>query len=150
MLKEWWNNGEVMSYFGYPSGMGIDLDGVKKELLNDPKVHYNRLIIEDGEKPIGETYFQQLDNVTAKIGIRICDFTLRNRGCGRIILSMLVSFLFNERNCKFVTVTTNFTNERARHVYEKLGFKQNSLEHKNEQTFVVYRMTKEDFVSFLE
>lgn len=155
-LAKWWNNGEIMSYFGYPLGMGVNENDVKTELEKDAIKRYHRLIIEDDGMAVGETYYQHLDNQTAKIGIRICNPILHNRGMGRIILSMLISFLFDEMNYKFVTVTTNFTNERARHVYEKLGFKQHALEMNKEkdqlgnpQIFVVYKMTKESFVSFL-
>ncbi len=157
LLTKWWNNGEIMSYFGYPLGMGVSKNDVKSELEKDTKKRYHRLIIEDNEIAVGETYYQHLDDQTAKIGIRICNPTLHNRGMGKIILSMLISFLFDEMDFKFVTVTTNFTNERARHVYEKLGFKQFSLEVNKEndqlgnpQTFVVYKMTKEEFVNFLD
>lgn len=155
LLVNWWNNGETMSFFGYPSGMGVTLDDVINEMKNDADIRYNRLIIEVDGKAIGETYYQHLDNQTAKIGIKICHSTLRNKGMGKIILSMLISYLFNELNYKFVTVTTNFKNERAKHVYQKLGFKQVGLEtnyennqFENSPIFVVYKMSKNDFVNF--
>ena len=98
------------------------------------------------DKATAEKYF--VEDVEAVERLADSESFAKNLSQGQY--DALVSFLFNERNYEFVTVTTNFTNERARHVYEKLGFKQSSLELKNEQTFVVYRMTKEDFVSFLE
>jgi RimJ/RimL family protein N-acetyltransferase len=88
LLASWWNDGNIMSYFGYPLGMNVTEDDVISELDNDQQKLYHRLMICADNTYVGETYYQHLDNETAKIGIRICNHTLQNKGMGRIILSI--------------------------------------------------------------
>ena len=155
-LANWWNDGTIMAHTGNPLGLGVKLVDVHHQLYVDILEKYHRLIIEFQGKAIGECYYKELDSVTAKIGIRICDFSLHDKGMGRIILSMLISHLFNSLKFTTITVTTNLTNTRAQHVYEKLGFKKIRIDYnceKNQmgelQSLVVYSMTIEDFISFI-
>ena len=71
LLTSWWNDGNIMSYFGYPLGMNVTEDDVISELDNDQQKLYHRLMICADNTYVGETYYQHLDNETAKIGIRI-------------------------------------------------------------------------------
>ena len=155
-LCDWWNNGSIMQYFGYPSGLGVTVEDVYVLLSKDESRRCHRLIIENNGEPIGEAYYQELDNVTAKIGIRICKAASHNKGMGKVILSMLISALFERLDYKIITVMTLVDNSRAQHVYEKLGFrrcgtKTNTLKIGQEisLSFILYEMTKNDFVSYL-
>ncbi len=156
LLAGWWNDGNVMAHTGNPLGLGVSIADVENRLYKDVGEKYHRLIIEYGSKAIGECYYKELDPSLARIGIRICDFTLHDKGMGRIILSMLISHLFNVLHYETVTVTTNLNNQRAQHVYEKLGFQKIRTDYDCERnqlgefmSHVVYQMTIENFNSFI-
>ena len=92
---------------------------------------------------------------TAGIGIKICDFSLHDRGYGKIVLSMLISSLFHDMGYKKIILDTNVNNKRAQHVYEELGFQKIRIREnawKNQlgelQSFIDYEMHPDDFVNF--
>ena len=91
----------------------------------------------------------------AEIGIKICDFSKKNNGYGKVFLSMLISSLFQDMKCAKIILDTNLNNKRAQHVYEALGFqkvrvKMNSW--KNQvgelQSSIDYELHPENFVNF--
>ena len=91
----------------------------------------------------------------AEIGIKICDFTLHDRGLGKILLSMLISSLFCDMGYRKIILDTNLNNKRAQHVYEKLGFTQTGVREnawKNQlgelQTSIHYALTPENFINY--
>ena len=90
----------------------------------------------------------------AEIGIKICEVDCQNRGLGRIILSMLIRYLFDNGFEKIV-LDTNLNNLRAQHVYEMLGFRKvrtnidswtDQLGRK--QSSVDYELVERDFVDY--
>ena len=90
----------------------------------------------------------------AEIGIKICETGCQNRGLGRIILSMLISWLF-EQGFEKIVLDTNLTNKRAQHVYESLEFRKLRINYDswtdqlgNKQSAVDYELTKDNFVDF--
>ena len=114
-LTAWWNDGAVMAHAGFPNGLGTTIEEVIAGLGD------GRLILEEGERLIGEACYRKVGEGIAEIGIKICETDCQNRGLGRIILSMLISWLFEQGFGKIV-LDTNLTNLRAQHVYESLGF----------------------------
>ena len=115
-LAEWWNNGAVMAHAGFPNGLGT----TEEEVAED--IGVGALIIEEAGKPIGEANYRIVDDKVAKIGIKICVFDCQNRGIGKIVLSMLIRYLFDNGFDKIV-LDTNMKNKRAQRVYESLGFR---------------------------
>jgi len=115
-LAEWWNDGAVMAHAGFPNGLGI----TEEEVAED--IGAGALIIEEAEKPIGEANYRIVDDKVAEIGIKICVFDCQNRGIGKIVLSMLIRYLFDTGFDKIV-LDTNLENKRAQRVYESLGFR---------------------------
>lgn len=155
-LAEWWNDGKVMAHAGFPNGLGTDAEKVEKEIKNDTDDTRRRLIIEADNKPIGEMSYYNIGNNTAEIGIKICDFSMQDKGLGKILLSMLISFLFNDKRYEKIILDTNLKNKRAQHVYEKLGFKKLRVAENawcdqlgEPQSTVEYEMRKENFISFI-
>ncbi|MDO5153633.1 MAG: GNAT family N-acetyltransferase [Eubacteriales bacterium] len=65
--------------------------------------------------------YRNIGSRTADIGIKICERSFQEKGIGRIALSLLVQYLFDNGYTKIV-LDTNLNNTRAQHVYEKLGF----------------------------
>ena len=121
-LADWWNDGKVMAHAGFPNGLGTTAEEVAMQISAEQDDRGRTLIIESCGKPIGEMNYHRLDEKVAEIGIKICDFDYQEKGLGPIALSMLIKELFSTGFEKII-LDTNLNNERAQHVYEKLGFK---------------------------
>ena len=145
-LAAWWNDGNVMAHAGFPNGLGTTEEEVIAGLGN------GRLFLEEDGRPIGEACYRPVGDGIAEIGIKICEVDCQNRGLGRIILSMLIRYLFDNGFEKIV-LDTNPNNLRAQHVYEMLGFRKvrtnidswtDQLGRK--QSSVDYELMERDFV----
>ncbi len=123
LLALWWNDGKIMAHAGFPNGTGQTADRIASSLRNDTDDTHRRLIIEIDNVAAGEMNYRNKGDNTAEIGIKICDFSKQNKGVGKILLSMLISSLYNDFGYKRIILDTNVKNERAQHVYERLGFK---------------------------
>ena len=147
-LAAWWNDGAVMAHAGFPLGLGTTVEKVIAGLGN------GRLVLEENERLIGEACYRKVGEGIAEIGIKICETDCQNRGLGRIILSMLIAWLF-ERGYEKIVLDTNLTNLRAQHVYESLGFRKLRINYDswtdqlgNKQSAVDYELTKDCFVDY--
>ena len=147
-LAEWWNDGAVMAHAGFPNGLGT----TEEEVAED--IGTGALIIEEAGKPIGEANYRIVDDKVAEIGIKICVFNCQNRGIGKIVLSMLIRYLFDNGFDKIV-LDTNLENKRAQHVYESLGFRKVRVNIDSWtdqvgklQSSVDYELVEKDFVDY--
>ena len=147
-LAEWWNDGDVMAHAGFPNGLGT----TEEEVAED--IGAGALIIEEAGKPIGEANYRSVDDKVAEIGIKICVFDCQNRGVGKIVLSMLIRYLFGNGFDKIV-LDTNLENKRAQRVYESLGFRKVHINIDSWtdqigklQSSVDYELVEKDFVDY--
>ena len=147
-LAAWWNDGAVMAHAGFPNGLGITEEKVIAGLGN------GRLVLEENGRLIGEACYRKVGEGIAEIGIKICETDCQNRGLGRIILSMLIAWLF-EQGYEKIVLDTNLTNLRAQHVYESLGFQKLRVnidswtdQLGNKQSAVDYELTEDNFVDY--
>ena len=147
-LAAWWNDGAVMAHAGFPLGLGITEEKVIAGLGN------GRLTLEENSRLIGEACYRQVGDGIAEIGIKICEMDCQNRGLGRIILSMLISWLF-ENGFRKIVLDTNLNNLRAQHVYESLGFRKLRVNYDawtdqlgQKQSSVDYELTENDFIDY--
>ena len=147
-LTAWWNDGTVMAHAGFPNGLGTTMEKVIAGLGS------GRLILKESERLIGEACYRKVGEGIAEIGIKICETDCQNRGLGRVILSMLISWLFAQGFEKIV-LDTNLTNKRAQHVYESLGFRKLRINYDswtdqlgNKQSAVDYELTEDSFEDF--
>lgn len=152
-LCNWWSDGAVMAHAGFPNGLKTDIiklqESLEKEKDNE---FYKRLMIEIDYKAVGEMMFR-IENGTAEIGIKICDFSYQEKGFGTKILNVLISYLFNEKSVEKIVLDTNLRNTRAQNVYEKLGFKKVCIREDSWedqlgelQSSVDYELFKEDYI----
>ena len=148
LLVRWWNDGSVMAHAGFPNGLGTT---VAKEA---PRLTGRRMMILEGNRPIGECSARNVGGGIVEIGIKICETDCQNRGVGRIVLSMLIRHLFDAGFRKII-LDTNLNNLRAQHVYEKLGFQKlrvNVDSWKDQlgrpQSSVDYELSPADFCDF--
>ena len=149
-LTAWWNDGAVMAHAGFPNGLGTTEEEVIEGLGN------GRMVIEESDRLIGECNYRNVADGVAEIGIKICETDCQNRGVGRRVLSMLIGWLFGNGYSKIV-LDTNWTNTRAQHVYESLGFRKlrtNIDSWKDQlgqlQSSVDYELVEKDFVSYID
>ena len=147
-LTAWWNDGAVMAHAGFPLGLGTTVEKVIAGLGN------GRLILIENERLIGEACYRKVGEGVAEIGIKICETDCQNRGLGRIILSMLISWLF-EQGFEKIVLDTSLTNKRAQHVYESLGFQKLRVnvdswtdQLGNKQSAVDYELTEDNFIDY--
>ena len=147
-LTAWWNDGAVMSHAGFPLGLGTTVEKVIAGLGN------GRLILEENERLIGEACYRKVGEGITEIGIKICETDCQNRGLGMVILSMLISWLF-EQGFEKIVLDTSLTNKRAQHVYESLGFRKLRINYDswtdqlgNKQSAVDYELVEDKFVDY--
>lgn len=147
-FAEWWNDGAVMAHAGFPNGLGT----TEEEVAED--IGAGALIIEEAGKPIGEANYRIVDDKVAEIGIKICVFDCQNRGIGKIVLSMLIRYLFDNGFDKIV-LDTNLENKQAQRVYQSLGFRKVRVNIDSWtdqigklQSSVDYELVEKDFVDY--
>lgn len=122
ILCAWWNDGQVMAHAGFPHGLGISEQKIITLLTQDNNQN-RRLILELAGQPVGEMNYRTVAEKVAEIGIKICVADRQNQGLGPYYLRMLLDHLFAVMGYEKVILDTNLKNERAQHVYEKLGFR---------------------------
>ena len=143
-----------MAHAGFPNGLYTCADEIEKQIETDSDNTKRHLIIEKEGVSIGEMSYHNLGNDIVEIGIKICNPDYQEKGLGHIILSMLIRELFNQGYEK-IKLDTNLKNERAQHVYEKLGFSKIGVRENcwrdqlgNLQSAVDYELVKESFVEY--
>ncbi len=147
-LVSWWNDGAVMAHAGFPDGLGTTVERERARLRE------GLMVILEGSRLIGECNFRRPEPDVAEIGIKICETDCQNRGLGRIVLSLMIRYLF-ESGCRKIVLDTNLQNRRAQHVYESLGFRKLRVnvdswrdQKGNLQSSVDYELVKENFVDY--
>lgn len=155
-LEAWWNDGRIMAHAGFPLGSGEKAEEIAARIARNTDED-RRLILELDGRAVGEMCHRRVDRETAEIGIKICDFSLHDRGLGKRYLSMLIRALFEDLGCRKIVLDTNLENLRAQHVYERLGFRRvrvNTDAWRDQlgrlQSSADYELTPENFVDFTE
>lgn len=156
-LEAWWNNGELMAHAGFPNGTGEKAEDIAARIAQETD-QSRRLILELDGNPIGEmNYGPNEDGESAWIGVKICEISQQEHGYGKILLSMLIRWLFGTAGYKKVTVDPDRDNKRSRHVYERLGFRPVRVRENAwvdqagvSRSFVDYELRPEDFVDFAQ
>ncbi|MGB4660032.1 MAG: GNAT family N-acetyltransferase [Mobilitalea sp.] len=156
LLSKWWNDGKVMAHAGFPNGTGQTSKEIAESLQQDTDDTRRRLILERENTPIGEMNYKNSGDGIAEIGIKICDFSMQEKGYGRILLSMLIGELFS-MGYKKIVLDTNLNNTRAQHVYETLGFlkiRVNIDSWKNQlgelESSIDYELYENHFINFIK
>lgn len=153
ILCKWWNDGKVMAHAGFPNGLGTTSHQIAKDIAIDTDNTRRRLIIEKDATPIGEMCYYNKGNQVAEIGIKICETTQQEKGYGKRILTMLITYLFEELKYEKIILDTNLNNTRAQHVYESLGFQKTAVnidswndQMGNLQSSVDYALSRREFI----
>ncbi len=155
-LAAWWNDGKIMAHAGFPNGLGTCEEEIIGQIKQETDETTRRHIILYEGVPIGEMNYRNLGDNQCEMGIKICNEKMQNRGIGKKVLSLFIQGLFNDLGYDLIKLDTNLNNERAQHVYEKLGFKKirvnlNAWKDQlgNDCSSVDYELTKNLFNSYL-
>ncbi|MCF7927005.1 MAG: GNAT family N-acetyltransferase [Candidatus Izimaplasma sp.] len=156
LLASWWADGKIMAHAGFPKGIKTDVKKLKKRLSKNSKDKNSAselLIIEVDKTPIGEMNYKLVDQNIYEIGIKICHFSLHRQKFGTKSLTLLLDYLFIEKDAKKVILDTNLDNEKAQKFYIKLGFNQVKINVDSwtdqlgqKQSSIDYELTKERYL----
>lgn len=154
ILCAWWNDGSVMAHAGFPRGLGTTAQAVRQKILAESDEGIRRYLIEYDGAPVGEMSARNLGRRTCEIGVKLCRAEYQNRGLGKVILSRLIRFLLDGRGFERIVLETTPENLRARHVYQRLGFRELRVnegswvdQDGNPRSSVEYELTRETFRS---
>jgi len=119
-----WNNGEVMSFVGFPDGLGMKIEKMDEWLawaINHPsRCHYS--IYNDDIGYCGETFY----SVDAETGTSSLDIKLlpiaQGKGIAQTALVFAINKAFNIGMAERVYVDPHPDNYKALALYNKLGF----------------------------
>ena len=155
VLCAWWNDGSVMAHAGFPRGLGTTAQAVRQKILAESDEGIRRYLIESDGAPVGEMSARNLGGQTCEIGVKLCRAEYQNRGLGKVVLSRLIRFLLDGRGFERIVLETTPENLRARHVYERLGFRELRVNENswvdqdgNPRSSVEYELTRETFRDF--
>lgn len=81
----------------------------------------------DGNKPIGFIIWHYLDQHIYAMDIFIADLEYLGKGYGVHIIQSFITDILMPLNPQKITIDPDITNERAIHVYEKVGFKKKEI-----------------------
>lgn len=120
---QWFNNPVVLEYFGphLPMSLSQEEEWYEKQ-FQDPTVC--NFAIEFEGQHIGGAGFAKIDgrNRSAEVGLFVGLPELWDQGLGRDILKTLVRFGFEQLNLNRIYLRVFAENNRAVHLYEKVGF----------------------------
>ena len=118
----------------------IKIDLLEEDLKNISNIDkINRLINEDNTRSF-DIYFNDvlIGFVLLKeyndgyfLWDYAIDYKYQNKGYGTKILQELIEMLKNNPNASWISTTYKFGNNRAKHLYEKLGFVETSVVDEN-------------------
>jgi RimJ/RimL family protein N-acetyltransferase len=127
-LYEWFNDPEVTATLGgpgYPKSMAFERDFVEKN--QEPgyqKSNFGIVALDDGEL-IGTISFRNTspENRSTNLGLAIGDKSRWRRGYGTDAMRVICRFGFEQMNLHRIELNVFASNEAARRVYEKVGFR---------------------------
>lgn len=152
-LVDWWNDGELMASVGFPEGLDVTENTVRKRIDREDHVI---LIAFDKETdtPVGEFSYGQIDPEAGTVRIGNLDY--QGQGYGKEGLKYLLGYLFEYYALDAVLVDTFTSNERARKLYERFAAEVESIEkdywtnpHGTSFDVVFYKITRESFEAAL-
>jgi len=119
----WFNDPEVLAFFGRYQPMSLaEEEKWYEAMLSDSSVR--NLAVEFEGRHVGGCGFGRIDgrNASAEVGLFIGLPELWDQGLGYDALRALLRFGFEQMNLHRIYLRVFAGNERAVHLYEKLGF----------------------------
>lgn len=119
-----WNDGNVMSYVGYPDGLGVTLERLQKWLsgVNQNMFRRHYSIYADGVGYCGETFYEiDREHDLARLDIKLMP-EARGKGIAAYAFSYVIDQVFSNNLATKARVDPHPDNKKAWDLYAKLGF----------------------------
>ncbi|MGB5792341.1 GNAT family N-acetyltransferase [Poseidonibacter sp.] len=152
LLITWYKQKELLKHVGFDEGLCLTLEKQTHIIMNQKGDEKLMMLTLLDDTPIGECHFKNIRGASCEIGLKIGDLNYQGQGYGKEGLHMLLAHLFGVLGMKIVFLDVLESNERARHLYKKVGFKETSIrqnawtDSKGEARAIVYMtLTLDDF-----
>lgn len=127
-IKSLWSNGEVMKWIGYPDGLRVSVEKLKKWLNKIDKSSFRKSFVVfeiTGEAFCGELFYE-IDKEYNRAGLDVKFLPeAQGRGLGTESFKLLIKYIFeNEPTVEAVWTEPAQNNIHAKKVYEHCGLKQ--------------------------
>lgn len=120
----WLNDPEVLRHFGHyrPMSLAEEERWYEDTLADDQACNF---AVEFDGRHVGGAGFQSIDgkNASAEVGLFIGEPDLWDQGLGGDVLRTLIRYGFEQLNLHRIYLRVFAGNDRAVHLYEKIGFK---------------------------
>jgi len=127
LLMSWWNDGRIMVSVGFPNGLGLTMEQMRRdwEKWNNDSSAMRLIVCLDTGAPIGETCFHDYDPEMkqTEIGLKICKPELWEHGYGTETLKLMTDYAFEHLGIEHVLLNPSKTNARIIRVNEKCGYR---------------------------
>ena len=155
-----WTTPEVMSLVGFPGGLRVTADDIRRQIENQSDSEYDQKLVvtlRTDSTPIGECKLGLPDDS----GVSETDVKLLpeywGHGYGREIKQALVDYLFTHTSCKTIRATPNQGNVASQKMQEAVGaarvsegiyhFPPHMREYTVDVPYFVYELTRETWLS---
>lgn len=154
IINQWRNDAEVIGSLGAPFRyINLDVDMKWFDAYMNNRNSQIRCVVLSGGEVIGLISLLSIDylNQSAELHIMIGNKERQNQGAGTFAIKTMIDHAFKNMNLQRIELTVLESNQRARHVYEKLGFVREGIKRKakfKNGQFVntcVYALLKEEY-----
>lgn len=157
IINKWRNDAELIEKLGAPFrfiNLDVDVSWYENYMHNRGKVIRCAIVSVDDDEILGLISLTTIDSInqSAELHIMIGNKKNQNQGIGSFAINKMLQHAFFNMNLHRVELTVLSDNDRARHVYEKCGFKKEGIKRKSNfknGVFVdtyFYAILKEDFL----
>lgn len=126
LLHQWYNDPEVTQYLmlRYPLSHRTEREFVERTMQPEHGNAHFAVVLKDGGELVGGTglSLRQPENREGLLGISIGNKAYWDRGYGTDAMRTLCRFGFEQMNLHRIELEVFAANERARRVYERVGF----------------------------
>lgn len=154
LIAKWRNDAETAKYFF--STVPDDIDNQRKwfsEAAADPD-QINLLVLDDKHIPLGMIALVDIakDLNSAELGrFLVGESRARNTGLGQAALNKFLVLVFTELGVKELRAYVHTWNQRAIHVYEKVGFRpqpaERPLSSVNKSSITMMLLKRDQFIN---
>lgn len=131
LFAEWEARTDVNEFFTMDDDR--DYEEIITEFINysqDPTRELFTIILKSEDRPIGRIVLTRINREEDSMDltrIYIADKSLRNQGYGEEAIRMILEYAFINLHMERVTIDHFSANEAARHLYHKIGFRDEGI-----------------------
>lgn len=155
ILQNWWSNGAIMIYEGYPDGFKENVSEVR-HVIQDRSIYRGLFLVTTNHgDPIGECSFDHKTKSSCYISLKICESDYIHRGYGTDTLYTFANYLFKTYDFKNIRARVLMEHKNAQNLLLKTGFTALYVDENcwcdptgKLRSFIELELTKERFDTF--